>query len=692
MFEAFARATLRGNHSILLLLDDVQWCDHETLACLHYLLRFDPRAPLLLVGTARSEEMTSGHPLVSFLMSLRRDGLVTEVPLNPLTATETAHLAARLARQDLDAAVIAALYQETEGNPLFVVETVRAGVVEKVRTGELSYEDPSARPGTLLPSTVQAVIASRLAQLSPGAHELMSLAAIIGRAFTFDVLAQSSSLNEDRLVQALDELWQRRIVREQGGDAYDFSHEKLREQAYLSLSTARRRLLHRRVGDTLVALNTNNASALDTVSGQIATHYEQASAAEPAIVYYTRAAEVAGRIYANAEALTAFKRALELLRQMIPTEEKGEWKREMSAQCYERMGDILALTGEAQAARDAYHNALVQVPLQDHIRQAGIQRKTAKTVGTQQRYEEALHIYITAETVLGEEPHVSSLEWWQEWIEIQDGKMNVYSSLSRLNEMTELLEKVRPIVQQCGTPTQCAEFFYSSSLIAAERNHYAVTAEMLTEAQAGLAAYEALGNLVNMGWGHSIIGLYHLLQDSLTEAERQYQEGLTMGKRTGDTMLQLRCLGYLALVCRKRGQMEDVQHYISQATTMHPQLRDNIGLNKANLAWIAWREGKMSEARELSRTALREWQLLPTIYPFQWTALLPLIDIALAGKQSAEAVDYVRVLLAPEQLRLPDTLSDILEAAIGRWDDNQPDAAQTYLQQAIVLAQKIRYL
>ena len=99
----------------------------------------------------------------------------------------------------------------------------------------------------------------------------------------------------------------------------------------------------------------------------------------------------------------------------------------------------------------------------------------------------------------------------------------------------------------------------------------------------------------------------------------------------------------------------------------------------------------MSEARERSRAALREWQLFPT-YPFQWTALLPLIDIALAGKQSAEAVDYVRMLLAPEQPRLPETLSDMLEAAIRTWDDNQPDAAQTYLQQAIVLAQKIRYL
>src|SRR5258707_1363361 len=86
--------------------------------------------------------------------------------------------------------------------------------------------------------------------------------------------------------------------------------------------------------------------------------------------------------------------------------------------------------------------------------------------------------------------------------------MSVYSPLSRLDEMTELLEQLRPIVQQCGTPTQRAEFFYSSSLISAKCNRYLLTDEMFAEAQAGLTAYKALGNLINIGWGHFLIGFY----------------------------------------------------------------------------------------------------------------------------------------------------------------------------------------
>lgn len=122
-----------------------------------------------------------------------------------------------------------------------------------------------------LPQTVQAVIAERLAQLSPPARELVSMAAVIGHAFTFEVLAQASGADEDTLVSGLDELWQRRIVREQGQDAYDFSHDKIREVAYTALSAVRRRLLHRKVAEALVMVHTHlqQATALAKQMGYL---------------------------------------------------------------------------------------------------------------------------------------------------------------------------------------------------------------------------------------------------------------------------------------------------------------------------------------------------------------------------------------------------------------------------------------
>jgi predicted ATPase len=83
-FQSLARAVLSPKQSLLLVLDDLLWCDRDTLEWLHYLLRFDARAPLLLVGTARLEDVGPRHPLTTLLSDLRGSGHLTELALGPL--------------------------------------------------------------------------------------------------------------------------------------------------------------------------------------------------------------------------------------------------------------------------------------------------------------------------------------------------------------------------------------------------------------------------------------------------------------------------------------------------------------------------------------------------------------------------------------------------------------------------------
>jgi DNA-binding SARP family transcriptional activator len=322
-FEALARAILGSSLPLLLLIDSLQWCDRGTLEWLHYLLRAadrhpsDPQARMLVAGTCRLEEIGKDHPLASLMQTLRRDGQLTEIELSPLDEAGTAALAAKLAGQELDPDLTACLYRETEGNPLFVVETVRMGLLagaSEPGAGDGKTAD-NKHPGAVclprpLPSRMQAAIEARLAQLSAPAHELVELAATVGRQFNFSVLARASDLDESTLVRALDELWRRRIVREQDTDAYDFGHDKLREVAYAGLSGARQRWLHRRVAQ---ALEEAYAGDLDPVSAQVAAHYERAGQPEQAIPYYQRAAEVARRIYGNEAAIPYSEQARALI-------------------------------------------------------------------------------------------------------------------------------------------------------------------------------------------------------------------------------------------------------------------------------------------------------------------------------------------------------------------------------------------
>jgi predicted ATPase/DNA-binding SARP family transcriptional activator len=316
-FEALSRAILVTSQPLLLMLDDLQWCDPETLEWLHFLLRFAPQARLLVIGCTRTEELPPQHPLRILLLHLQSTSEITEITLQPLDAAETATLAAQLAaHQEWEEDALMHLYQETEGYPLFVVEMVRAGL-ERVSAHEPTTNSVSqhlpADALEALPARVHAVLIGRLLQLSTSAQEVAKLAATMGREFTLDLLLAAGNADTDTAVDALDELWQKRIVREHGTMSYDFTHDKLREVAYSEISLPHRRLLHRRVAQAMEALQ---AEDLDPVCGQIATHYERAGMIEQALPYYQRAAGAVQRLYANEEAIALLSRSLKLLEQL----------------------------------------------------------------------------------------------------------------------------------------------------------------------------------------------------------------------------------------------------------------------------------------------------------------------------------------------------------------------------------------
>ncbi|MEJ7875765.1 MAG: AAA family ATPase [Solirubrobacterales bacterium] len=294
LLEGAARAVLASDGPVLLVVDDVQWCDTETIDWLRYLLRSNPSAPILIVATARSEELHSNHAAHHLILEGGANDQAARLDLEPLGPEDTVALAQSVAGRDLEAESSGMIFRETEGNPLFVVEWTRAGLV--------------GQPGHV-PPRVQSVIETRFAQLSNETQELASLAATIGRAFGFDVLASASSSPEAMVIEALDELRDRRIVRELPGATYDFSHDKLREAAYKRASMARRRMLHRRAAQAIES----QATELESVAAELAVHYEEAGWIDRAASFYAKAAEAAHRVYSNERAIGLFEKALSLL-------------------------------------------------------------------------------------------------------------------------------------------------------------------------------------------------------------------------------------------------------------------------------------------------------------------------------------------------------------------------------------------
>jgi DNA-binding SARP family transcriptional activator len=295
-FEGLARALIGVGRRVLLVLDNVQWCDQETLVFLTFALGLRPDAPLMVAGTLRDDEPDAA--VVEWTSRMRSTGLLTEIMLQPLETEGTAQLAEAISGAPVGPDDTALLQATTGGFPLYVIEAVRATLdvdSSPMATGDLG-----------------AVLRERLGQATPTAREIAGLAAAVGSHVTLALLIEASDIDPGSVVGAVDELWRRRIMRDRD-DGYDFSHDLLRDAAYGTVPPARRWLLHRRIAQSLEALH---AGDTDSVSAQLAQQYARGGHPERAVVYYRRAADIAAGRFAHAEAIRLHAAALEAARDL----------------------------------------------------------------------------------------------------------------------------------------------------------------------------------------------------------------------------------------------------------------------------------------------------------------------------------------------------------------------------------------
>ena len=296
-YEGLARALLAVGRPTLLVLDNMQWCDQETLAFITFCLQLAGGSPLLVAGTVRDDDLGEDPELGEWTVRMRATGLLTELSLGPLDAADTAQLAEAISGQPLPAADADLLHATTGGFPLYVIEAVRS----------------TADPGDTLPvGDLAAVLRKRFEQATAPAREVAGLAAAVGTNFSLDLLTEASDLEADTVVEAVDELWRRRIMRELG-DGYDFSHDMLREAAYAGVSPPKRWLLHRRIAQGLELLHADDT---DAVAAQLAEQYARGGRGDRALAYYRRAADVAAGRLAHAEAIRLHREALSIIEAM----------------------------------------------------------------------------------------------------------------------------------------------------------------------------------------------------------------------------------------------------------------------------------------------------------------------------------------------------------------------------------------
>src|SRR6266536_390893 len=321
---------------LLLILDDLHAADDPSMLLLQFLARDLRGARLLVVGTYRDMEAERPLGLGAAVGDLVREGHLAT--LRGLDREDVRGLIEGLSGVVPSDTKIAAIYEATEGNPLFVREAVRL----------LATEATLERPGRLgvpIPGSVRAVIQRRLAPLSADAVQVLSAAAVVGREFDLSLIGPAGELPVERVLGGLSEAVALGVVAEEPGAVgrCRFSHSLVREVIYERLPIPVRMQWHRRVGEAIERLS--GAGSVAHVA-ELARHFAEGAAtgeAAKALAYARQAGEQAMGMYAYEEAAAQYQRALHACKFADPDE---------AVRC-----ELLLRLGEAQARAGAYPDA-----------------------------------------------------------------------------------------------------------------------------------------------------------------------------------------------------------------------------------------------------------------------------------------------------------------------------------------------
>jgi class 3 adenylate cyclase/tetratricopeptide (TPR) repeat protein len=348
---------LATERPLIVIVEDLHWLDASSAALLEHLLPLVDEVAIFFCCVSRPE---FDSPVMRLQELARTDyaDRADEIIVQALSADDSVALVRQLTSMDEVPAEIGDLIlAKAQGNPFFVEEIVRSlmdlGALERVEAAD-AYRTSSGAVSIALPDTLSGVIMARVDRLDDDLKQVLRLASVIGRTFFYRLLESITEVGRD-LEHSLACLQARELVLEKARDPeleYMFKHGLVQEATYGSILLQHRRDLHRRVAVAIEALFTDR---LEESYSLLAYHYSKAEDWEKAQEYLLKAADQAGSIAADAEALAHYEDAIDAYARAFG----DSWDPLERAALERKMGEALHRQGDSARATEYLLRALL---------------------------------------------------------------------------------------------------------------------------------------------------------------------------------------------------------------------------------------------------------------------------------------------------------------------------------------------
>jgi predicted ATPase len=579
LFENVSLGLTRQSKNVptLLCLEDLQWADPSSLALMHYVARNTRKSNLLILGTYRPEDVSvkegQHHPLIETMQLMSREELFDRLDLERLCDDCLPDfLRCLLGEVDFSDEFTGRVYEETEGNPLYIIELVKLLVDERVITNENGvWRLAEDLEQVLIPSKIQDVIVRRLNRVESDDRKVLDYASVVGVVFTSEILSAALGMKKLQLLERLRVLEKTHNLLHSQDGAYRFDHAKVREVLYNEVPQELRMEYHAVVASSIMTLYGDN---LDKVVGDLAFHFKHCRDKEKAPIYLTRAAEEAKKSYANEEAIRFYCDALEF-------QDEKQKRREI----LENLGAVYELIGDYDKSLDAYRSALELA--EEDKKRADIGTRIGAIYETKGEYDESLAAYADAlELVKGkgskDEAYVLSgigtVFWSKGDIEealknyrigLQMGERTkdeklIATSLANIGNIhiyqgdydgaLENCEKSLELREMIGDQRSIAHSLGNIGALQYYKGEYGLA---LGKYEQGLKIFEKIGDAQGIAYIHNNIGVLHEDRSEYDQALLRYEKSLKILKKIGDQNPMAVALHNIGLVHRRLGEYDD---------------------------------------------------------------------------------------------------------------------------------------